>query len=85
MFKYERHSHDTRDKNNIYSYQVKHSFAKKCLRHSLPLLLNNIHKIVKDKFISNSTQGFAKYIKMYFLQNYQVAYGIQNCYVCMQN
>ena len=32
-----------------------------------------------------STQGFAKYDKMYFLQNYHIACSIQNCYVCMQN
>ena len=47
MFKHEVHSHDTRDKNKIYTYKVKHAFAQKCLRHSLPLLLNNLPEIVK--------------------------------------
>ena len=86
MFKHEVHSHDTRDKNKIYTYKVKHAFAQKCLRHSLPLLLNNLPEIVKEKLISHSTQGFAKYVKLYFfLQSYQVACTIQDCYVCMQH
>ena len=35
--------------------------------------------------ISHSKQGFAKYIKLYVLQTYQVACSIQDCYVCMQH
>ena len=66
MFKHEVHSHDTRDNNKIYTYKVKHAFAQKCLRHSLPLLLNNLPEIVKEILISHSTQGFAKYVKLYF-------------------
>ena len=85
MFKHEAHSHDTRDKNTIYTYKVKHAFAQKCLRHSLPLLLNNLPEKVKEKHISHCTQGFAKYVKLYFLQSYQVACNTQDCYVCMQH
>ena len=50
-FKYEVHGHDTNDKNKIYTYQIKHDFAKKCLRHNLPLLLNNLPEIVKEKLM----------------------------------
>ena len=57
-------------------------FAQKCLRHSLPLLLNNLPEIVNEKRISHSTQGFVKYVKLYFLQSYQVACTVQDCYVC---
>ena len=70
MFKHEVHSHDTRDNNKIYTYEVKHAFAQKCLRHSLPFLLNNLPELGKEKLISHSTQGFAKYVKFYFLQRY---------------
>ena len=73
MFKHEVHSHDTRDNNKLYTSKVKHVFAHKCLRYSLPLLLNNLPEIVKEKLISHSSQGFAKYVKLYFLQSYQVA------------
>ena len=39
----------------------------------------------KETLISHSTQGFAKYVKLIFLQSYQVACTIQDCYVCMQH
>ena len=84
MFKHEVH-HDTRDNNKIYTYKVKHAFVQKFLRHSLPLLLNNLPEIVKEIFISHITQGFAKYVKLYFLQSYQVACTPKDCYVCMQH
>ena len=71
MFKHEVYSYDTRYKNLIYIYKVNHAFAQKCLRHSLPLLLNNVHEIVKEKLISRGAQGFAKYVKLYF---YKVTY-----------
>ena len=44
VFKCEVHGHDTRYKNKIYTYKIKHEFAKKCLRHNLPLLLNTFLK-----------------------------------------
>ena len=84
MFKHEVHTYDTRDNNEMYIYKTKHAFAQKCLRHSLPFLVNNLPEIVKEKLVSHSTQGFAKYVKL-FLQSYKVACTIQNSYVCMQN
>ena len=85
MFKYEVHGHDTRDKHKIYTYQIIHNFAKKCLRHNLPLLLNNLPEIVKEKLMSHSNQAFVNYVKLYFLQSYEITCTRQNCYVCMQN
>ena len=72
MFKQEVHGQDTRGKNKIYTYQIKHDFAKKCLRHNLPLLLNNLPEIVTEKLMSHSTHGFVKYVKLHFLQSYEV-------------
>ena len=73
----------TQETNKIYTYQIKHEFAKKCLRHNLPLLLNNLPEKVKQKLMSHSNQGFVNYVKLYFLQSYEDTR--QNCYVCMQN
>ena len=66
MFKYDVHGHDTTDKNKIYTYQIRHDFAKKCLRHNSQLLLNNLSEIVKEKLMSHSTLGFVKYVKLFF-------------------
>ena len=49
------------------------------------VLLNNLPEIVKEKLTTRSTQGFVKYVKLYFLQSYEVTCTRQNCYVCMQN
>ena len=45
IFNYDMHNYDTRIKNERYTYKTKHKFAKKCLRHNLPFLLNNIYLI----------------------------------------
>ena len=54
IFKYEIRNYDTRIKNEIYTYKTKHGFAKKCLRHNLPFLHNNIPTIVNEKLNTNS-------------------------------
>ena len=43
---------------------------------SLPLLLNNLPEIVKEKRISHSTQAFAKYVKLstYYIYIYLYLY-----------
>ena len=43
------HTHDTRIKNELYTFRAKHEFAKKCLRHNLPLIVNNIPDIVNGE------------------------------------
>ena len=65
------------------------------IRHNLPLIVNNISDIVKDKLITHivkdklithSLNGFAKYVKQNLLQTYNDACTITNCYICnMQN
>ncbi len=32
------HTHDTRIKNELYTFRARHEFAKKCLSHNLPLI-----------------------------------------------
>ena len=49
IFNYDIHNYDKLIKNEIYTYITKHEFAKKCLRHKLPFLFNNIPTIVKEK------------------------------------
>ena len=80
------HTHDTRIKNELYIFRAKHEFAKNCLRHNLPFIVNNIPDIVKEKLITHSLNGFAKYVKQNLLQTYNDACTITNCYICnMQN
>ena len=76
------HNHDTRTKSELSLYRAKHEFAKKCLRHNLPLTLNNTPSIIKDKLHTHSLQGFANYAKHQFIMEYQDTCTRVNCYVC---
>ena len=76
------HNHDTRTKSELSLYREKHEFAKKCLRHNLPLTLNNTPSIIKDKLHTHSLQGFANYAKHQFIMEYQDTCTRVNCYVC---
>ena len=79
------HKHDTRNKHELYTYRVKHEYAKKCLKHNLPLILNNISHLVKEKINTHSMLGFVKYVKHHLLQSYRETCTISNCYTCMHN
>ncbi len=40
-----------------------HEFAKMCIRHNVPILVNNIDRFIKDKFQTHSLQDFTRYVK----------------------
>ena len=80
------HAHDTRIKNELHTFRARHEFAKKCLRHNLPLIVSNIPDIVKDKLATHCLNGFAMYVKLNLLQTYNYACTITNCHICsLQN
>ena len=70
------HQHATRGSNNIHINRTT-EFAKKCIRHQIPLLINNTpniitnkihtHTVYKDSPITQSTTtyGTAKNIALY--------------------
>ena len=62
--------------------RVKHAFADKCLRVSIPILLRDFPSIVTDKLYTHSFKGFSDYLKQYFINNYESQCSAQNCYVC---
>ena len=85
MFKHEVHNHDTRDKHKIYTYKVKTCLCTEISPAFFATFIKQPSRNSLKKLISHSTQGLAKYVKLYFLQSYQVACTIQDCYVCMQH
>lgn len=76
------HNHDTRSQHNIRQMRPYHEYARKCLRYSLPLLINHAPAEITDKIQTHSMQGFAGYIKIKILQSYQEQCTIVNCYIC---
>ena len=70
----------------ILETQIKYTLMKlnMPLQRNFSVILCH-YEIVKEELISHCTQGFAQYVKLYFLQNYQVAGIIQNCYQRTKN
>ena len=55
----------------IHIYGTKHTFAKQCIKYSLPNSINNTSQSVKDKLHTHSLQGFINYAKYRIIQNYK--------------
>ncbi len=79
------HTHNTRNKNKLHRAHVKHSYAKKCLRHSFPKTIETTPNLEMDKIHTHSLQVFIKYAKNIFIQKYNENYDIQNCYICKRH
>ncbi len=68
----DKHSHNTRNNKNVHIRRTNHEFAKMCIRHNIPALMNNTDPSIKDKLLTHSIKGFVKYVKCKFVQNYEV-------------
>ncbi len=79
------HTHNTRNKNKLHRAHVKHSYAKKCLRHSLPKTIETTLNLIMDKMHTKSLLTFIKYAKNIFIQKYNENCDIQNCYICKKH
>ena len=65
------HHYETRINSQFHLPKVKHSFAKLCIRYSLPSILNNAPACVTctDKIKTHSLNGFTLYAKNYIIKN----------------
>ena len=79
---YHFHNYFTRLSNHFHVVKVKHTFATKCLRFSLPTLLNCLPSCITDKYFTHSINGFTNYVKNYYLTSYSSQCLVPNCYVC---
>ena len=74
--------YNLRRQNKYIVPRVKHKFAEKCLRVSIPLLAQTISAVILDKMYTHSFKGFLKYVKLYYMRNYAHTCNIPNCYIC---
>ena len=79
------HNYYTRRQRNIHVYRVKHSFAKKCIRYSIPEIINSAPSCITDKLITHSVHGLKFYIKNKVISEYTDTCQIQICYICNNN
>ena len=78
----EIHQHSTRAASKLFITRANHEFAKKSLRHSIIVTVNNTITSITNKTLTHSLDGFAKYVKKSIIQSYQSNCSINNCYVC---
>ena len=77
-----QHSYDTRHHPDLLIPRVRHAFMEKCVRYSIPRLLNTSPDLIKNKIFTHSLKGFTNYIKFFFIKEYQEVCNIPNCYIC---
>ena len=76
------HRYETRINSQFHLPKIKHSFAKLCIRYSLPSILNNAPACITEKIKTHSLNGFTSYAKNYVIKNYSSVCAIENCYIC---
>ena len=78
----EVHHYSTRISTKLHVSKVKHSFAKRCIRYSLPNLINQSPSCITDKLFTHSLKGLSNYAKHHALTKYSNECNILNCYIC---
>ena len=81
----ELRSCNTRQNQDLSINRCKHSYAKNCLRFDIPGTINKTPTPIKDKFYTHSYQGFTRYVKNLFINDYEEDCVIPNCYICSRH
>jgi hypothetical protein len=76
------HDHSTRIHDYVHTNRPEHEFARKCIRYSIPMIINNTPVEIIEKIHTHSLQGYAQYIKTKILLSYEENCTIIDCYVC---
>ena len=58
------------------------SSGSRCIRHYLPVVINDLKNDILNKIETHSLYGFVFYIKRIWLNEYKTECVEQNCYVC---
>ena len=81
------------DFNNLHGYNLRTTYilkdvgsnmtsGDKCIRHHLPVVINNLKADILNKVDTHSLYGFVFYIKRIWLNEYITECVEPNCYVC---
>ena len=63
------HRYNTRGSINIRLPKINLSFAKRCIRYSLPIILNSSPTYIFHKLFIHSLKGCSVYVKKDFIKN----------------
>ena len=76
------HPYGTRRRDQLHFFSYKTAGASKCLRHSIPNLLNDIDLDTRRKLDTLSLDGFSSYYKSLVINGYDPFCYVTNCYIC---
>ena len=76
------HCYNTRTQLDLQIPKIKHEFMKKCIRYSIPCVINKAPVQIKSKLSTHSLKGFAWYLKTIYIEAYQLSCNVPNCYIC---
>ena len=76
------HFYNTRTQLYLQIPKIKHEFMTKCIRYSIPCLINKSPVQSKSKLCTHSLKGFAWYLKTINIEAYQLSCNVPNCYIC---
>ena len=76
------HSYTTRIQDDVHLHHFRTETSRKCIRFSIPNLINNLPVLVTEKVATHSLGGFAHYLKLHLIGKYQTECLIRHCYVC---
>ena len=62
--------------------RINHVYMEKCIRYSIPKLINDTPDHIRNKLYTHSLKGFANYVKHIYIKEYQLVCNIPNCYIC---
>jgi len=80
----EIHRYNTRQASHYRVPQSRHVFVRNSVRHRLPMVFNNCPVNIKEKVYTHSYQGFVRYVRKCFIDDYENTCAIQNCYICQR-
>lgn len=79
------HHHNTRHGALIRSETTRTTLARRCLRHSLPGIINTAPPEITQKIQTHSLPGFSLYTKKILLNSYCFDCSVNDCYICRRN
>lgn len=79
------HDYNTRHRANISNQRVKHEYAKRRIKYSIPETINHSPDLIKNKLYTHSLDGLTQYIKHHHINTYRANCDIRNCYICNRN
>ena len=79
------HPYGTRQSSHLHYGITRTAKARKCIRYSLPILIDNTSQDILDKVGTHSIDGFSFYVKTRTIEDYASICHIGNCYMCKRD